>query len=341
MHRVARTVLNDFASMTNKPDDFFVQKTIARPVSVSGIGIHTGREVRLALRPAPADTGVRFRRIDCGVEMPALASYVSSLELATTLGRDGAQVSTVEHLMAAIQVLGIDNLMIEIDGPEVPILDGSALPYCRLLEAADLQPQRALRRIVAIIAPIEIQEGGGRSISITPYPGLRVSYRIDFGDHAIGAQSIDVEVTRDGFERELASARTFALLRDVKRMLERGLALGGDEGNCVVFDEDGPINTTLRYRQRAGTPQGARRRGRSRAHRFSDLGPPHRRARRPRAPHRAARGVCARGPSAGPGWPARPCRSPLARSGPAASRSRFPPTPERPSDAAVQTPRGG
>jgi UDP-3-O-[3-hydroxymyristoyl] N-acetylglucosamine deacetylase len=179
--------------------------------------------------------------------MPALASYVSSLELATTLGRDGAQISTVEHLMAAIQVLGIDNLMIEIDGPEVPILDGSALPYIRLLEAADLQPQRALRRIVAIIAPIEIQEGGGRSISITPYPGLRVSYRIDFGDHAIGAQSIDVEVTREGFERELASARTFGLLRDVKRMLERGLALGGDEGNCVVFDEDGPINTKLRF----------------------------------------------------------------------------------------------
>jgi UDP-3-O-[3-hydroxymyristoyl] N-acetylglucosamine deacetylase len=244
---VAWTVLNGLASMTNKPDDFFVQKTIARSVSISGVGIHTGREVQLKLHPAPADTGVRFRRVDCGIEMPALASYVSSLELATTLGKGGAQISTVEHLLAAIQVLGIDNLLIEINGPEVPILDGSALPYCRLLEAADLQPQRALRRIVAIIAPIEIQQGGGRSIMITPYPGLRVSYSIDFGDQAIGAQSIDVEVTRDGFERELASARTFALLKDVKRMLERGLALGGDEGNCVVFDEQGPINTTLRY----------------------------------------------------------------------------------------------
>jgi UDP-3-O-[3-hydroxymyristoyl] N-acetylglucosamine deacetylase len=233
--------------MTNKPDDFFVQKTITRPVSVSGVGIHSGAEVRIQLRPAPADTGVRFRRTDCGVEMPALASYVSSLELATTLGCDGAQVSTVEHLMAAIQVLGIDNLLIEISGPEVPILDGSALPYCRLLEAADLQPQRALRRILAITAPFEIQESGGRSISITPYPGLRISYRIDFGDHAIGDQTVDVEVTRATFERELAPARTFALLRDVKRMLERGLALGGDEGNCVVFDDDGPINTTLRF----------------------------------------------------------------------------------------------
>ena len=233
--------------MTNKPDDFFVQKTIARPVSVSGVGIHTGREVHLQLHPAPSDSGIRFRRVDCGVEMPALASYVSSLELATTLGRDGAQVSTVEHLMAAIQVLGIDNLLVEINGPEVPILDGSALPYCRLLEAAGLAAQRTLRRIVAVIAPIEISDGGGRSISITPYPGLRVSYRIDFGEHAIGAQSIDVEVTREAFERELASARTFALLRDVKRMLERGLALGGDEGNCIVFDEDGPINTALRY----------------------------------------------------------------------------------------------
>src|SRR5688572_3893269 len=195
-HSVAWTVLNGFVLMTNKPDDFFVQKTIARSVSISGVGIHTGREVQLKLHPAPADTGVRFRRVDCGIEMPALASYVSSLELATTLGKAGAQVSTVEHLLAAIQVLGIDNLLIEIDGPEVPILDGSALPYCRLLEAADLQPQRALRRIVAIIAPIEIQQSGGRSITITPYPGLRVSYSIDFGDQAIGAQSIDVEVTR-------------------------------------------------------------------------------------------------------------------------------------------------
>jgi UDP-3-O-[3-hydroxymyristoyl] N-acetylglucosamine deacetylase len=233
--------------MTNKPDDFFVQKTIARPVSVTGVGIHSGKDVRIQLLPAPADSGVRFRRTDCGVEVPALASYVTSLELATTLGNRGAQVSTVEHLMAAIQVLGIDNLSIEIDGPEVPILDGSALPYCRLLEAAGVQAQRALRRILAITAPFEIQESGGRSISITPYPGLRVSYRIDFGDHAIGDQSVDVEVTREGFERELAPARTFALLRDVKRMIERGLALGGDEDNCVVFDEDGPINTILRF----------------------------------------------------------------------------------------------
>ena len=233
--------------MTNKPDDFFVQKTIARPVSISGVGIHSGREVRLQLQPAPADFGVRFRRVDCGVEVPALASYVSSLELATTLGHNGAQVSTVEHLMAAIQVLGIDNLLIEIDGPEVPILDGSALPYCRLLEAADVQAQPALRRILAITSPFEINQSGGRSISITPYPGLRVSYGIDFGDRAIGAQSVDVEVTRDSFERELAPARTFALLRDVSRMQERGLALGGDESNCVVFDEDGPINTVLRF----------------------------------------------------------------------------------------------
>jgi UDP-3-O-[3-hydroxymyristoyl] N-acetylglucosamine deacetylase len=233
--------------MTSKPDDFFVQKTIARAVSIAGVGIHSGKEVRIQLRPAPADFGIRFHRVDCGVEVPALASYVSSLELATTLGRAGAQVSTVEHLMAAIQIQGIDNLSIEIDGPEVPILDGSALPYCRLLEAADVLPQRALRRILAIIAPFEINQDDGRSISITPYPGLRVSYRIDFGDRAIGAQSVDVEVTRDGFLRELAPARTFGLLRDVSRMLERGLALGGDEGNCVVFDEQGPINTALRF----------------------------------------------------------------------------------------------
>jgi UDP-3-O-[3-hydroxymyristoyl] N-acetylglucosamine deacetylase len=230
-----------------KPDDFFVQKTIARPVSISGVGIHSGAHVRLQLLPAPTDTGVRFRRIDRGVEVPALASFVSSLELATTLGRDGAQVSTVEHLMAAIQVMGIDNLRVELDGAEVPILDGSALPYCRLLEAAGVQPQPALRRIMAITAPVEVTMSGGRTIGITPYPGLRVSYRIDFGERAIGAQTVDVEITRESFELELAGARTFALLRDVRHMLERGLALGGDEGNCVIFDEQGPINATLRF----------------------------------------------------------------------------------------------
>ena len=234
--------------MTNRPDSFFLQKTTTRPVGISGVGIHTGSEVRLELHPAPADTGIRFRRIDCGIEILALANHVSSLELATTLGCDDVQISTVEHLMAAVLMSGVDNLVIELDGPEVPILDGSALPYCRLLAAAGFRRQDALRKIMAVTAPIEIEMDGGRAIRISPYPGLRLTYGIEYaGFEPIGRQSVDLEVKPVSFERELAPARTFGLLRDVQRMHDAGLGLGGNEGNCIVFDDRGPINTQLRF----------------------------------------------------------------------------------------------
>lgn len=233
--------------MTKAPDEFFIQKTIARPVAIAGIGIHSGTEARLELYPAPVDSGIRFQRTDRNVEIAARVEHVSSLVLATTLGKDGSQVSTVEHLLAAALVLGIDNLTVKLDGPEVPILDGSALPYYRLLAAAGLESQSALRKIMAVTAPLEIEKDDGRGIRISPYPGLRITYCIDFEDGAIGAQSIDLEISPAVFERELAPARTFALLEDVHRMHERGLGLGGNESNCVVFDEAGPINTALRF----------------------------------------------------------------------------------------------
>jgi UDP-3-O-[3-hydroxymyristoyl] N-acetylglucosamine deacetylase len=233
--------------MTSKPDPFFIQRTIARPVGISGVGIHSGTDVRVELHPAGPDEGIRFRRVDCGIEIPALASSVSSLELATTLGCDDVQISTVEHLMAAVHMSGIDNLLIDIDGPEVPILDGSALPYCRLLGAAGFRRQNGLRKILAVTSPVEVDMEDGRRIRVTPYPGLRVTYGIDFGDDAIGAQQVDFEIRPSTFERELAPARTFALLRDVQRMHEAGLGLGGNENNCLVFDQHGPINTQLRF----------------------------------------------------------------------------------------------
>lgn len=234
--------------MAKEPDSFFIQRTISRPVGISGVGIHSGTEVRLELQPAPAGTGIRFRRVDCGIEIPALTSQVSSLELATTLGRDGVRVSTVEHLMAAVLMCGVDNLVIDLDGPEVPILDGSALPYCRLLAAAGFRKQDALRKIMAITAPIEIEKDNGRAIRLSPYPGLRVTYGIDYGDfEPIGYQTVDVDVKPVSFERELAPARTFGLLRDIQRMHDAGLGLGGNEGNCIVFDDQGPINTRLRF----------------------------------------------------------------------------------------------
>lgn len=229
-------------------DDLFRQRTIRRPVSISGLGIHTGNRVQLTLRPAPIGCGVRFRRIDSGgIEIPAHLSQVSSLELATTLGRDDVTISTVEHLMAVVQVLSIDNLIVDLDGPEVPILDGSALPFLHLFEAVGIQAQDAWRRVVVVTRPLEVRHGD-KHIKISPHPGLKISYTIDFQNPAIGRQSIELPIDRPTFERELASARTFAQWADVQYMREKGLALGGTSENCVVFDETGPINTELRFR---------------------------------------------------------------------------------------------
>jgi UDP-3-O-[3-hydroxymyristoyl] N-acetylglucosamine deacetylase len=225
----------------------FSQQTIARPVEVSGVGIHTGKTVRMQLHPAPAGTGVVFRRLDHGgVEVPALAHEVSSVELATCLGRNGVRISTVEHLLAAVSVQDVDNLRIDLDGPEVPILDGSALPFLELLEAAGRRRQRAARRILAVTSPVTVELAGKR-IRASPYPGLRVSYEIDFAAPAIGHQETDVVVSRETFARELAPARTFALLAEVEWLHRRGLGLGGDVDNCIVFGPDGPANTALRF----------------------------------------------------------------------------------------------
>lgn len=199
----------------------------------------------MTIQPAPEDTGIVFHRTDSGVEIPALASQVSSVELATTLGKDDVTISTVEHLLAAIRMCDLDNLRIDLDGPEVPILDGSALPFLRLLEAAGVRWQQAPRRILAVTAPVAV-ELGGKTIRISPYPGFRVGYRIDFPHPAIGCQQLDMTIDGESFARELAPARTFAQEADVARLRERGLGRGGDIDNCVVFETAGP-NTPLRF----------------------------------------------------------------------------------------------
>ncbi len=228
-------------------NSFFRQNTLTRDIATSGIGIHSGKRIQLRLLPAAENTGVVFRRTDCGgMEIPALASHVSSVELATTLGRDDVTISTVEHLLAALRICNVDNLIVELDGSEVPILDGSALPFMRLIEATGLRQQAASRRVFVVTAPLSV-ELGGKSIRVSPYPGLRVSYAIDFAHGAIGHQRLDLEVDQQSFERELASARTFALERDVAALHQRGLGLGGHQDNCVIFGDTGPANTTLRF----------------------------------------------------------------------------------------------
>jgi UDP-3-O-[3-hydroxymyristoyl] N-acetylglucosamine deacetylase len=233
--------------MRAQPHPLFQQKTVAREVATSGVGIHSGQTIHLRLLPAPADTGIVFRRVDAGgMEISALATEVSSVDLATTIGRDDVTVSTIEHLLAAIRVADVDNLFIELDAAEVPILDGSARPFLSLLDAAGTRQQNAPRRILAITRPLEV-EIGAKKIRLSPYPGLRVSYQIDFACAAIGHQRVDVAIDRAAFDRELAPARTFALASDVERMISRGLGLGGATDNCVIFAEDGPVNTELRF----------------------------------------------------------------------------------------------
>ena len=228
-------------------DRLFRQQTIRRSTGISGTGIHTGRETTLRILPAPSGTGIRFRRTDAGnVEVRADMLDVSSLELATTLGRDDITVSTVEHLLAAVYALGIDNMVVELDGPEVPILDGSAMPYVLLLQAAGIRRQNADRRILAMTSVLELDRGD-KWLRASPYPGLRLDYTIDFPGCAVGRQRLQLDVDQRSFERELAPARTFCRQVDVEQMQRAGLGLGGSTDNCIVFDEEGAVNTDLRF----------------------------------------------------------------------------------------------
>lgn len=223
------------------------QHTLAREGFLSGVGIHTGKTIELRLRPAPVNTGVVLHRVDAGgVEIPALATEVSSVELATTVGRDDVTVSTIEHMMAALRVAGVDNVIVELNGPEIPILDGSALPFLRLIDAVGTVAQPALRKVIEVTAPIEV-ESDGRRIRLEPAEGFELSYVIDFPNAAIGRQELSLTIDRKSFERELAAARTFALEAAVSHLKDLGLGQGGAADNCVIFGDDGPLNTDLRF----------------------------------------------------------------------------------------------
>lgn len=236
---------------TDAQTRLFRQRTLARSAAIDGVGIHTGQRMSLQLNPAPAGTGIVFRRTDCnGVEIPARPSAVASLELATTIGRDDITISTIEHLMAALYAAGVDNARVDLDGPEVPILDGSALPYWRLIQAAGIEIQKAPREILVVTEPIEASvEGvrGDKTIRVTPYPGFRLSYQLDYTQKAIGRQFVDLEIDEQSFGMELAPARTFALMEDVQQLHRAGLGLGGREDNCIVFGEQGPLFVDLRF----------------------------------------------------------------------------------------------
>ena len=221
------------------------QHTLARPAVIEGVGIHTGERVSLILHPAAAHAGIGFRRTDVTDRdgfIPARGEAVCATQLGTVIGNaDGVSVSTIEHLMAVLNALSIDNVLIELHGPEVPIMDGSCEPFCVAVERAGRRRQAAARRYIEILEPIMVQDGDKRAC-LRPAASFKVAFEILFDDPAIGAQKVDLVVDEHSFRRELADSRTFGFLEDVERLHAAGLARGGSFDNVVVIDKGAVLN---------------------------------------------------------------------------------------------------
>jgi UDP-3-O-[3-hydroxymyristoyl] N-acetylglucosamine deacetylase len=218
------------------------QQTLARPVEIEGIGLHTGVRARVRLCPAPAYTGLLFRRVDLdGFEIPAAPRYVAHVSYATTLVRAGVMVATVEHLLAALYACGVDNAIIELDALEVPILDGSAAPFVELLARAGRRTLDAPRHYLRVRKPIRVGDDRAR-IVLAPDVGLRIRCTIEFAHPMIGRQYRETILTEETFAAELAPARTFGFLEDVQKLRDMGLIRGGSLQNAIVLDREGLLN---------------------------------------------------------------------------------------------------
>ena len=209
---------------------------------MSGIGLHTGARVHLRLTRAPANTGIVFRRIDLeGFAIEARAKNVARVSYATSLMKKGVLISTTEHLLSALAASGVDNAFVDVDNLEVPILDGSALPFCLLIQQAGLKQQRARRVYVKVLRPVEVVEGNRRA-SVSPADQLRITCRIAFSHPLIGEQSMGFVLQGGGYEAEIAPARTFGFLEEVEMLRNSGLIRGGSLENAVVLTRDGVMN---------------------------------------------------------------------------------------------------
>ncbi len=218
------------------------QVTIVRPVETEGVGLHTAVRSRLRLVPAPADTGIVFRRVDLdNFEIEAHVRNVARVSYATSLMKRGVLLSTTEHLLAALYSCGVDNVYVEIDALELPILDGSSRPFIEMLERAGTKRLRRRRRYIEVVEPLEISDGD-RRIGIYPADEFHVRCLIDFKHPLIGRQEIELTVGREAFSDLLASARTFGFVDDVSRLREMGLIRGGSLENAIVLSHDGMMN---------------------------------------------------------------------------------------------------
>jgi len=223
------------------------QTTIEKPVATKGVGLHTAVKSHLRLVPAPANTGIVFRRVDLdNFEIEAHVRNVARVSYATSLMKKGVLLSTTEHLLAALYSCGVDNVYVELDALELPILDGSSQPFIEMLEQAGIRRLRKRRRYLKVVKPLEVSEGG-RRIGIYPADDFRVRCYVDYAHPAVGTQEIALRVGRESFSQMLAPARTFGFVQDFEGLRRMGLIRGGSLDNAIVLNESGVMNGPLRF----------------------------------------------------------------------------------------------
>lgn len=227
------------------------QRTLKNSIQATGVGLHTGKKVFMTLRPAAENTGVVFRRVDLDpvVNIPAQAGYVGDTMLGTTLVSGDARVATVEHLLSAFAGLGIDNAIVEVSAPEVPIMDGSAGPFVFLIQSAGIQEQNSAKKLIRIKRPVRVEEGD-KWAQLVPFEGFKVKFQIEF-DHPVFKSHVQesvIDFSTSSFLKEVSRARTFGFMRDIEALRARKLTLGGSMNNAIVLDDFRVLNEDgLRY----------------------------------------------------------------------------------------------
>jgi UDP-3-O-[3-hydroxymyristoyl] N-acetylglucosamine deacetylase len=223
-----------------------LEQTIAEPLEFTGVGLHSGAPVTMRLLPAPAGSGIVFRRTDLdNFEIPANGRNVAKVSYATSLMRQGVLISTTEHLLSACIGMGVDNVIVELDNLELPILDGSALPYVEAFLNLGIRTQRRRRETIRVLRPVEVREGN-KFIGVYPGAGYRISYAIEF-PAPIGQQKTCVDLATETYGSEIAAARTFGYKADEQKLRDMGLIRGAGPENAIILGEKGPINGQLRF----------------------------------------------------------------------------------------------
>lgn len=228
------------------------QRTLSNVIRATGVGLHSGEKVYLTLRPAPDDTGIIFRRVDQdpAVEIPATALSVTDTQMATRLSRGDINISTVEHFLSAVSALGIDNLYVEVNRSELPIMDGSAAPFVFLIQSAGIREQTSPKKFIRVLKTVEVEEPG-KLARLQPFDGYRITFDIEYDHPSIPkqTQAVSVDVSTSSFIRDVSRARTYGFMRDIEFLRKNDLAKGGSTSNAIVLGEDGILNEGgLRYR---------------------------------------------------------------------------------------------